>query len=64
MCMQLGVLHLLQNRALVSWLVKPPTTRELAKATHLTFAQIAKLEECWRSKPNATLVRASSAKCV
>ncbi|KAF5832475.1 RNA helicase-domain-containing protein [Dunaliella salina] len=46
---------IIENRALVSWLVKPPTTRELAKAQHLTYAQIAKLEECWMSKPNATL---------
>lgn len=45
----------IEDRGLVSWLVKSPTERELERARLLSMTQINKLEEVWKSKPEASL---------
>ena len=43
------------NKTFLPWLVKPPSDMEQMRARLLTSAQLAKLEEVWKSKPDATL---------
>ncbi|GAX77331.1 hypothetical protein CEUSTIGMA_g4777.t1 [Chlamydomonas eustigma] len=46
---------IVEEKGLVSWLVKQPTEQELSRARLLPVAQIDKLEELWKLKPDATL---------
>ncbi|KAG1668439.1 hypothetical protein FOA52_015969 [Chlamydomonas sp. UWO 241] len=46
---------IVEERGLVSWLVKVPSEAELARARQLPMDHINKLEEMWKSKPGATL---------
>lgn len=46
---------LIEDRAFLPWLVKVPTEKEQLHARQITTAQINKLEELWRTDPNATL---------
>jgi len=43
------------NKTFLPWLVKAPSDLEQARARLLTSAQLAKLEEVWKTKPDATL---------
>lgn len=46
---------LIQNRQFLSWLVRVPTEREESRARSVTSSQIARLEEMWKEKPDATV---------
>lgn len=46
---------LIEDRSFLSWLVKVPTEKEQLRARQITTAQINKLEDLWRSDPNATI---------
>lgn len=46
---------LIQDRQLLSWLVKVPSEQEQLRARQVTAAQINKLEELWKETPEATL---------
>lgn len=44
---------IVEDRAFVSWLVKHPSEEEVVRARHMTMEQINKLEDMWKSKPDA-----------
>ncbi|KAJ9528293.1 hypothetical protein QJQ45_014261, partial [Haematococcus lacustris] len=44
-----------EERALVSWLVKIPNEREMYRARKLSLALISRLEEAWKQRPDARL---------
>ena len=46
---------LIEDRAFLPWLVKEPAEQEQLRARQVTSAQINKLEELWKEKPDATL---------
>lgn len=46
---------LIEDRAFLPWLVQIPSDRECMRARVITGAQIARLEELWRTKPEAKL---------
>jgi regulator of nonsense transcripts 1 len=46
---------LIEDKSLLSWLLKHPSERDLAKARHITAQQIIKIEEMWRDNASATL---------
>ena len=46
---------IIQNRSFLSWLVKVPSEQEQLRARQISGAKIAKLEELWKSNPEATL---------
>lgn len=46
---------LIEDRAFLQWLVKCPTEKEQLRARQITTVQINKLEELWKSNPEATL---------
>jgi regulator of nonsense transcripts 1 len=65
-CLSLGALKdmdwdlsqwmpLIEDRSFLSWLVKVPTEKEQLRARQVTTTQINKLEELWRTNPDATL---------
>ena len=43
------------NKTFLPWLVKPPSDTEQTRARLLSSAQLAKLEEVWKHRPEATL---------
>src|SRR5271156_6502912 len=45
---------LIEDRTFLDWLVKVPTEHEQLRARQLSITQIAKLEEMWRVKSDAT----------
>ena len=46
---------LIQDRCLLPWLVKVPSEQEQSRARKITASQINKLEDLWKSNPEATL---------
>jgi regulator of nonsense transcripts 1 len=52
---------IIDDRAFLSWLVKPPTEHEIMRARHIGFKELNRLEELWRSDPNAKLEDAERA---
>jgi regulator of nonsense transcripts 1 len=46
---------LVQDRQLITWLVKSPSEEEQLRARQISAAQIHKLEELWKVNPEATL---------
>lgn len=46
---------IVEERALVSWLVKIPGERDTARARPITLQQAVALEEAWKVRPGATL---------
>ena len=51
---ELGQWHpLVQDRKFLPWLVKVPSDKQLLRARDLTQAQINKLEELWKTEPDA-----------
>lgn len=48
-------LPLIQDRQFLPWLVKIPSDEEQKRARHITAQQINKLEELWKSNPDATV---------
>mmetsp|Transcript_33782 Transcript_33782/g.93340 ORF Transcript_33782/g.93340 Transcript_33782/m.93340 type:complete len:1076 (-) Transcript_33782:467-3694(-) len=46
---------LIEDRCFLPWLVKVPDAKEQMRAWHITAAQVNKLEEMWKSNPDATL---------
>eukprot|EP00887_Chlorella_sp_A99_P005464 scaffold1.g5464.t1 len=46
---------LIEDRAFVGWLVKEPGEGELLRARHVSLAQVARLEELWRTNAQATV---------
>ena len=48
-------LPLIGDRCFLSWLVKIPTEQEQLRARQISAQQINKLEELWKSNPNAIL---------
>ena len=46
---------LIQDKALVPWLLQPPHENEVARARPITSTQIAALEDLWREDPTAKL---------
>jgi len=46
---------LIEDRQFLPWLVKIPDAREQMRARPITAAQVNKLEELWKSNPDATL---------
>ncbi|KAJ5901961.1 hypothetical protein N7495_002489 [Penicillium taxi] len=46
---------LIEDRSFLHWLVGTPTDQEQLRARHLSPQLIAKLEEMWKDKPQATL---------
>lgn len=46
---------LIEDRSFLSWLIAVPTEAEMLKARQPTMAQIAKLEELWKSDAKATI---------
>eukprot|EP00850_Spirogloea_muscicola_P023677 SM000376S13709 [mRNA] locus=s376:7270:15934:- [translate_table: standard] len=46
---------LIDDRCFLPWLVKVPTEQEQLRARQVSAAQINKLEELWKSAPDATL---------
>ena len=47
---------LIEDRAFLPWLVKVPSERDQLRARQITTAQVNKLEELWRTDPQATLM--------
>lgn len=51
---ELGQWHpLVQDRKFLPWLIKVPSDKQLLRARDLTQAQINKLEELWKTEPDA-----------
>eukprot|EP00020_Sapocribrum_chincoteaguense_P005442 CAMPEP_0170755404 /NCGR_PEP_ID=MMETSP0437-20130122/13502_1 /TAXON_ID=0 /ORGANISM="Sexangularia sp." /LENGTH=1019 /DNA_ID=CAMNT_0011094575 /DNA_START=78 /DNA_END=3137 /DNA_ORIENTATION=- len=48
-------LPLVENRALVDWLVRVPEAREVRRARQVSTMQANKLEEAWKRDPNASV---------
>lgn len=48
-------LPLIENRQFLPWLVKLPSEKELMRARQLSAPQLSKLEELWRTQPDADL---------
>ncbi len=46
---------LIEERAFLPWLVSAPSDVEQLRARHLTNTTMSKLEEMWKSDPNATI---------
>lgn len=46
---------LIEDRAFVGWLVRPPEAGEIARARHVSGAAVAALEEAWRRDPTKGL---------
>jgi len=46
---------LIEDRAFLPWLVKVPEAKEQMRSWHITAAQVNKLEEMWKTNPEATL---------
>ena len=46
---------LIVDRQFLPWLVRVPTEKEMARSRQITVAEANKLEEMWKSNPNATL---------
>ncbi len=46
---------LIEDRSFLPWLLAAPTDTEQLRARHLTPQVMAKLEELWSQKPNATI---------
>lgn len=46
---------LIEDRAFCSWLVKQPSEQEVLRARHVSLGQVTRLEELWKSNPNATV---------
>jgi len=46
---------LIEDRQFLSWLVRIPSEKELNRARHISTEQVNKLEELWKTNPNATL---------
>lgn len=46
---------LINNRALLSWLVKIPDEAAMVRSKKVTSQQINRLEEVWRARPDATI---------
>ena len=46
---------IIQNRAFLPWLVKVPTEQDQMRARQISASKISKLEELWKSEPDATL---------
>lgn len=44
---------LIENKALLNWLVRPPTEIEFLRSRQIKPFQINKLEEIWKEKPTA-----------
>ncbi len=45
---------IISDKAFLPWLVKEPTEHESLRARKLTMADVTRLEELWRTKPEAT----------
>ncbi|GHJ90272.1 hypothetical protein NliqN6_6674 [Naganishia liquefaciens] len=52
---------IIEDRAFLSWLVKPPSEGEVARARQVGFREINRLEEMWRENPDAKLEDAERA---
>ncbi|KAJ9115986.1 Regulator of nonsense transcripts 1 [Naganishia vaughanmartiniae] len=52
---------IIEDRAFLSWLVKPPSEGEVARARQVGFREINRLEELWRDNPDAKLEDAERA---
>jgi regulator of nonsense transcripts 1 len=52
---------IIEDRAFLSWLVKPPSEGEIARARQVGFREINRLEEMWRENPDAKLEDAERA---
>jgi hypothetical protein len=48
-------LPLVADRCFLDWLVRAPTSDESERATSISAQQIVKLEELWKSNPNASV---------
>jgi len=48
-------LPLIEDRQFLQWLVRPPTDGELLRSRQLSAQQLTRMEEIWRSNPNADL---------
>lgn len=48
-------LPLIEDRTFLPWLVKTPSETELLRARPISAQQINKLEELWKTTPDATL---------
>lgn len=46
---------LVVDRSFIPWLVPVPSDNEIARARHITPAQMTKLEELWKDMPDATI---------
>eukprot|EP00927_Polykrikos_kofoidii_P043384 TRINITY_DN3745_c0_g2_i1.p1 TRINITY_DN3745_c0_g2~~TRINITY_DN3745_c0_g2_i1.p1 ORF type:complete len:1105 (-),score=144.07 TRINITY_DN3745_c0_g2_i1:387-3374(-) len=46
---------LIEDRSFLPWLVKVPEAKDQMRAWHVTAAQVNKLEELWKTNPDATL---------
>lgn len=46
---------LIENKALLSWLVRSPTELEHARSRKIKPMQMSKLEEVWKQRPSADL---------
>jgi len=46
---------LIEDRAFLPWLVKVPDAKDQMRSWHITAAQVNKLEEMWKTNPDATL---------
>lgn len=46
---------LIENKALLSWLVREPSEIEHARSRKVKPQQMSKLEEIWKQQPNADL---------
>ena len=46
---------LIENKSLLSWLVRPPTELEFARSRKVKPQEINKLEELWQRRPAADL---------
>ena len=53
---------LIENRALVSWLVRAPTEIEFQRSRAIKQQEIRRLEEAWRLRPLADLIDLEEAK--
>lgn len=49
---------LVADRSFLPWLVKEPSQRDVDRARHVTSSQVARLEELWKTRPDATLEEA------
>lgn len=46
---------LIEDRSFLPWLVKVPDAKEQMRSWHITAAQVNKLEEMWKTNPDATI---------